>query len=195
MNLYFVRHGETECNKSKFYYGKMDISITQEGIVQAKKVSQILKNVNFNRVYVSEMKRTEQTAKAILDNRKCSMTKDSRINERNFGVFEGKSYDEIKKKFPEKWELWCEDWKNTVPQEGESYIQFYSKVKDFMDDILKLKDDNILIVTHSGVIRSIYCYILDNNLDFFWKFGSKNGDITLVKYEYENLYIDSISHV
>ncbi len=195
MNLYFVRHGETELNKSKFYYGKMDVSITQRGIVQAKEVSQILKNINFNKVYVSEMKRTEQTAKFILDNRTCSMIKDSRINERNFGAFEGKSYDKIKEIFPEKWRLWCEDWKNTVPPEGESYVQFYSKVKDFMDDILKLKDDNVLIVTHSGVIRSIYCYILDNNLDFFWKFSSKNADITLIKYEYENLYIDSISHV
>lgn len=195
MNLYFVRHGETEYNKSKLYYGKIDVSITQAGIIQAKKASQILKNISFNRVYVSEMKRTEQTAKIILDNKKCTMIKDSRINERNFGEFEGKSYDKIKDRFPEKWKLWCEDWKNTVPPEGESYIQFYSKVKDFMDNILKLKDDNILIVTHSGVIRSIYCYILDGNLDIFWKFASKNGDITLIKYEYENLYIDSISHV
>lgn len=195
MNLYFVRHGETECNKSKLYYGNLDVSISEIGFMQAKKSSKMLENISFNRAYVSEMKRARQTAEIILDKKECSIIEDSRINERNFGAFEGKSYNEIKETYPKEWKVWCEDWKNTVPPNGESYIQFYGKIKDFMDSVLQLKDDNILIVTHSGVIKSVYCYILDNNLDFFWKFNSKNGDITLIKYEYGNIYIDSICHV
>ncbi|NMM63208.1 alpha-ribazole phosphatase [Clostridium sp. P21] len=195
MNLYFVRHGETEYNKSNFYYGKSDVSINEMGFVQAKKACEMLKNVNFNRAYISEMKRTKQTAKIILGEKKCDIIKDCRLNERNFGEFEGKDYDKIKKLYPENWKAFCEDWKDAVPPGGESFTQFYLKVKDFMDNILKINEDNILIVTHSGIIKSVYCYILDNNLDFFWKFSSKNGDITLIKYEYGNMYIDSISHV
>ncbi len=38
----------------------------------------------------------------------------------------------------------------------------------------------------------IYSYILQNNMDFYWNFASRNGDITLIKYEYGNLFIDYI---
>ena len=64
-----------------------------------------------------------------------------------------------------------------------------------MEHIKKLECDNILVCTHSGVIRAMYCYIMNEDIDLFWKFGSKNGDISLIKYEYGNLYIDSITHI
>lgn len=195
MNLYLIRHGETEYNKNKYYYGRDDVAINEIGIIQCEKISKILEKIDFKTVYISEMKRTQQTAQIILKNRKYKIIKDSRINERNFGVFEGKNYNKIKELYPQEWKNWCEDWKNAAPPEGESYVQFYSKIKDFMDDILKIKDDNVLIVSHGGVIRCIYCYIMNNNLDLFWKFNSKNGDISIVKYEYGNLYIDSITHI
>lgn len=195
MNLYFVRHGETEHNKNKCYYGCIDVSINDKGILQAKKGAERLKNINFNKVYVSELKRTAQTANILLEGKRYNLIQDKRINETNFGVFEGKDYDELKKLYPEDWKLWCSDWKNFIPPQGESYVQFYNRVKSFMDDILKLEEDNVLIVTHGGVIRSVYCYLLGENLDFFWNFGSQNCDITVIKYEYGNLYIDSIAHV
>lgn len=195
MNLYFVRHGETEHNKKGCYYGSIDVSITEKGVLQAEKGSEKLKDVNFGKVYVSELKRAVQTANILLKDKQLELIKDKRINETNFGVFEGKSHEEIKALYANEWKHWCNDWKGFTPPEGESYIQFYNRVKSFMDDILKLNEDNVLIVTHGGVIRSVYCYLLGGNLDFFWSFGSKNCDITIIKYEYENLYIDSITHV
>lgn len=195
MNLYFARHGETVHNKNKCYYGSIDVDITENGILQAEKGSELLRNIDFNKVYVSEMKRTVQTANILLKDKQCSLIQDKRINEINFGVFEGKGYNELEKLYSKEWKLWCSDWKGFTPPQGESYIEFYARIKSFMDDILKLDEDNVLIVTHSGVIRSVYCYLLDGNLDFFWKFASQNGDVTLIKYEYENLYIDSIVHI
>lgn len=195
MNLYFVRHGETEHNKNKCYYGSIDVNITNRGILQAEKGAEVLKNINFSKVYSSELKRTAQTASILLKDKQYNLIQDKRINELDFGVFEGKSHEEIKERYSEEWKLWCDDWKNFIPPEGESYIEFYTRIKNFMNDILKLNEDNVLIVTHGGVIRSVYCYLLGGNLDFFWNFGSQNGDITIIKYEYGNLYIDSITHV
>lgn len=195
MNLYFVRHGETEHNKNQCYYGSIDVDITEKGVLQAQNGSEKLKNINFNKVYVSALKRTEQTANILMEGRQVELIKDKRINEINFGVFEGKSHEEIKEFYSDEWKIWCDDWKGFTPPEGENYIQFYDRTKSFMDDILKLDEDNVLIVTHGGVIRSVYCYLLGGSLDFFWSFGSKNGDITIIKYEYGNLYIDSITHI
>ncbi|PRR78288.1 Phosphoserine phosphatase 1 [Clostridium liquoris] len=194
MNIYLLRHGETESNSKKVYYGKLDVELNQKGKAQSEAAGSKLKEIKFNKVYTSTMKRAVQTAQIAVKNKECEFIKDKRINEMNLGVFEGKNYEENQRDYPEEWKRWTEDWKSYAPPKGESYIEFYNKIKGFIEDIIKQNDEDILIVTHGGVIKSIYAYILGENLDLFWKFGTKNGDLTLIKYEYGNFYIDSIVH-
>jgi alpha-ribazole phosphatase len=61
-----------------------------------------------------------------------------------------------------------------------------------MEEIKNIDAENILLITHGGVIRSIYSYILGENLDLYWKFASRNADISIIKYEYGNYFIDCI---
>lgn len=198
MNIYLVRHGETEQNKRKKFYGKLDVGLNEKGEDQSYKVGEFLKYVNFNKIYISDRKRTRETAEIILERNKLYkkekniIYKDERINEIDFGLFEGKSYEEIGSLYPKEQERWERDWKNFAPPNGESAVEFYNRVENFMKHIQKEEDRDYLIVTHGGVIRMIYSYILQNNMDFYWNFASRNGDITLIKYEYENLFIDYI---
>lgn len=194
LNIYLLRHGQTEQNLKGFYYGNLDIDITSKGIKQIEHISNKVKNVTFDKIYVSNMKRAISSASIISKNKDISFIKDKRLNEMNLGVFEGKSYEDIQREYPIEFQKWSDDWKYYAPPEGESYVDFYERVKEFFQEILKLEDENVLLVAHGGVIRSILTYVMGENLDVFWKFGSKNGDLTLVKYEYENLYIDSIIH-
>jgi len=193
MNIYFVRHGQTEENVKHTYFGALECDLNDAGIEQAKSCGEILKDIRFSRVYISERNRTLQTAKIIAPHGE--VIKDSRINERDFGVFEGKSYEEIKVLYPEECKSWQEDWKEFSPPTGESYVKFYERVKAFIEHLKTVDEENILVVTHGGVIRTAYCYILDENLDFYWRFASKNGDISVIKYEENFFYIDSIIHV
>lgn len=195
MNIYFVRHGETEENKKKAYYGKMDISLNQCGIEQGSRASRYLNHLKFSRAYVSQRIRTHEMARIILKDNKCKVIEDKRINEMNLGVFEGKTYSEIQNLYPVQWELWKTKWKEYAPPDGESYNTVYNRVYSFMEEIKECNEENIIVVTHGGVIRTVYCYILGGSLDFFWKFASKNGDVTLIKYEYGNWFIDSITHM
>ncbi|APQ78234.1 TPA: alpha-ribazole phosphatase [Clostridium botulinum] len=198
MNIYLIRHGETEHNKRKNFYGKLDVGLNEKGEKQSYKVGELLKDVKFNKIYISDRKRTRETAERILErNRfyekeKNIIYKDEKINELDFGIFEGKSYEEIGSLYPKEQEKWEKDWKNFAPPKGESAVVFYNRVENFMKHIQKEEDGNYLIVTHGGVIRMIYSYILKNNMDFYWNFASRNGDITLIKYEYGNLFIDYI---
>lgn len=195
MNIYILRHGETDENKRNCYYGSTDSSLNEAGKMQAEAASKLLKEIEFNKVYVSDKKRTKETAEICLNLNEENLIKDSRINEVSFGIFEGKSYEDIKKEFPDEYEDWIKDWKGFSPLGGENYYRFYNRVNDFMNEVIKNKDENILIITHGGVIRAIYCYVLDGCLDLYWKFASKNGDVSIIKYEYGNLFIDSITHV
>jgi alpha-ribazole phosphatase len=193
VNIYLLRHGQTNENKKGFYYGDMDIELNEVGKLQVKKVGLYLKHISFDKIFISERKRTLQTAKSVFGNEVECVT-DGRLNERSFGLFEGKNYEYIKAQHQEECEKWNKDWMGYIPPKGESYIEMCERVQAFMDDIKKLQDDNILIITHSGVMRAIYCYVMDNNIDLFWKFGCKNADTALIKYEYGNFYLDSIVH-
>jgi len=195
MQIYLLRHGETEENKSRFYYGKLDVSLNKAGITQSKNAGELLKEIKFDSIYISERKRTRETVEAALNNKNLNLIIDKRINEIDFGKFEGKNYEQIQKEFPSEYEMWNENWKEFAPPGGESYRQFYNRIKEFLEDILHKEQENVLVVTHGGVIRTIYCCVLEGNLDLYWKFSSKNCDISIIKYEYGNLFIDSISHV
>jgi alpha-ribazole phosphatase len=194
MNIYLLRHGQTEENRKGTYYGNLDISLNEVGISQGNSAKEFFKDIKLDKVYVSDKIRTLEMAKLVLGQDKIEVIQDNRINETNFGDFEGKTYEEIQKLYPKECLCWENNWKEFEPPKGESYIKLCERVRSFMEHIKNLKYDNILICTHSGVIRAIYCYIMNENIDLFWKFGCKNGDISLIKYEYDNLYIDSIVH-
>jgi alpha-ribazole phosphatase len=195
MNIYFLRHGETEQNVKVAYYGSLDSELNKRGMIQGERTKQFLKDIKFGKVFISERKRTLQTCNQIFNEDPISYNVDSRINEINFGVFEGKTYEEIGQLYPEDQKLWQENWKEFCPTRGESFIMFYNRVKSFMEHLIELKEENILVVTHGGVIRAAYCYILNENLDLYWRFSSKNGDISLIKYINGDMFIDSIVHL
>lgn len=195
MNIYLLRHGQTEENRKGTYYGNLDVSLNEIGIGQGNKAKEFFNNITLDKVYISDKKRTLEMATLVLGQREIEIIQDNRISETNFGDFEGKTYEEIQKLYPKECMCWQNNWKEFVPPGGESYINLCKRVKSFMEDIKKNQCDNVLICTHSGVIRAMFCYIMNENIDLFWKFASKNGDISLIKYEHGNLYIDSITHV
>lgn len=190
MNLYIVRHGETEENIKKTYYGDIDCKLTLNGIRQAELAGEKLKHIIFDKAFCSEKLRAKETLKRIGNMKNYIL--DSRLNERSFGIFEGKNYEELQRSFKSEYDEWTKDWKNYCPENGESFLQVYHRVKNFMDDLKKESAENILICTHGGIIRAIYAYILEGNLDTYWRFNSKNADISIIKLEYGYFYIDSI---
>ncbi|HBV5297987.1 TPA: histidine phosphatase family protein, partial [Klebsiella oxytoca] len=62
MKLWLVRHGETEANIAGLYSGHAPTELTERGIRQAQTLGQRLHAVPFERVFCSELERTQRTA-------------------------------------------------------------------------------------------------------------------------------------
>lgn len=189
MNLYLVRHGQTKGNSKGKYIGSFEDELSTQGVNEVKKVKETIKHIYFDRVFSSGKKRAVDTAK-ILTNK--GINCDCRLNERDFGIFENMTYKEIGDKYPLHRKAWEEDWINYKIPQGESVAETYNRVVEFMRFLEKENYENCLTVTHGGIIRLIYCYILGGDLKKFWKFASRNGSISVVKFQYSNWYIDSI---
>lgn len=189
MNVYLIRHGQTESNSKGRYLGSFEDELSLKGINEIKKVKEYIKNFHFDKVFCSERKRALDSAKILVDK---DIVCDRRLNERDFGIFENKTYSEICDKYPLEKKAWEEDWISYKIPEGESVAEAYSRVVEFIRELEKESCENCLIVTHGGIIRLIYCYILGGDLNIFWKFASKNGSISILKFQYNNWFIDSI---
>ena len=147
--IYIVRHGQTDWNLKGIYQGRMDIELNNTGNEQARKMHDELKDIKFDIVFSSPLKRAYKTAQTICDN---DIIIDNRIIERCNGKLEGK----LKL-----------DFKDTVDftdlKENkygiEPLLDFRKRINQFLDEVtMNYKNKNILIVTHAGVSIYLKCY-------------------------------------
>lgn len=179
--LILVRHGQTDMNKDQLYYGKIDVPINEVGREQARKACENLINlkIDYDKIYSSNQIRAYETA-TIVNYKNIEIEKNEKIQEMNFGVFEGLNYKDVMEKFPEEMELLKKDWKTYSYITGESPFQLQKRVVEFLDSIDKSK--NNLVVTHWGVICSLLSWLFSNELDGYWKFQVENGGIVVINF-------------
>lgn len=169
MEILFIRHGETEANLKNQYYGFTDSPMTQKGRKQAETAGVILKLRHYrpDKIYVSERLRTHETLELMGFSMKDARV-DGRINEQNLGMLECMTYPEISEKYPEVFDDWNEDYHGYRVPGGESHRDLYRRVSEFLDEIVdrfKDTDNKILVVSHGGVMASVYTYIIGGILD------------------------------
>ena len=102
MKLYLVRHGQTDMNKEKLYYGWTDCPINEVGKKQAETLYGFFKNVEYHKVITSDLKRSVETAEIITKGKNIVFDKRTAFRELNFGLWEGKHYKTLKKEYPEE---------------------------------------------------------------------------------------------
>ena len=101
MELYILRHGETQWNKLQRLQGSTDIPLDEAGIRLAKETGEALKDVPFDLCYTSPLKRAVDTAAYVLNGRQIPVIKEDALKEINFGRWEGSDCSEGSTQIPE----------------------------------------------------------------------------------------------
>lgn len=169
--IYIVRHGQTDWNKEGRNQGRTDIDINENGKQAAEEVKEKLKDINFDIVFSSPLKRAYHTAQIITDHK---IITDERLIERCNGTLEGKLKNEYQVDFS--------DVKET--RFGiEPLLDFQSRINNFLEEILeKYPNKNILIVTHAGVSIYIKCFFEGEPQDKdYSKYKLKNCEVLTYK--------------
>lgn len=193
--VYLVRHGETEYNKKGCYYGWTDCGLAEEGIEQSEALGKTFKDIHYDVMLSSDLKRAVETANIIHYN-SVELKLDKRLRELNFGQWEGKSYQEVAIEYTEHWNLWVEDFENAEPTEGESFVNMCNRVCQCVDDILdEYKDKSIVIVGHNGSLRIIAAYLLGLTLDKTWCFNFDHGKYSLFEMNEGHCSIKGINNI
>jgi len=152
MKIYAVRHGETVENANNCLVGRINSSLTENGLNQAKEVSKYFENKNIDLIVSSPLDRCKQTAEAI-SNHKINIIYSDKLLGRDHGEFTGLPRDTVN--YDDYWNYN----KNLKYEKAENIRDLYNRVGTLIEDLKKeYSDKNIIIVTHSGILRVLYYY-------------------------------------
>lgn len=169
MELYIIRHGETKWNSEKRLQGRSDIELNEYGIELARITSEALKDVKFDRIYSSPLKRAYETAEILRGSRKLDIICDDRLMEMCFGDYEGKVTDTL----PDEFWKFFDDPVNFVPAgNGETYEQVIERAKDFLYNVivpLSYKIDRMLVVAHGAFNRALMISLNHQGIKDYWE--------------------------
>ncbi|HOP54967.1 MAG TPA: histidine phosphatase family protein, partial [Bacillota bacterium] len=99
--FYLVRHGTTQYNLENRFQGHLDIPLSNQGIEQAKKLADYLKDKKIDAIYTSDLKRAVQTAEYIAAAKSMKYRLLPSLREVDVGELEGLRWHEVKKEYPD----------------------------------------------------------------------------------------------
>lgn len=172
MKLYLARHGRTNYNDLGLCNGDpgVDVHLTPDGIKQSEALTDKLKDVRFDHLFVSELKRTRQTAAIVNKFHSLESEIEPRLNDHRSG-FEGKHFEELDKAMRSADNKWTARF-----NDGESIEDVKKRVADFLDE-LRTKDYNaVLIVTSQWIVYAILAILQDLSYEEAWSLEVTQGD-------------------
>jgi broad specificity phosphatase PhoE len=171
MKLYIARHTQTNYNIQKLANSdpSVDVHLTDEGIEQAKNLGELLRNVTFDTIFISELPRTRQTAEYINVYHHNEYIVDGRINDNKTG-FEGQSVKEWLKALDASDNRWDASFNG-----GESLNEAASRAHNFIEFLKTQPYESVLVVTHGSITQAIFGYIENKSLEEASEFNLLQG--------------------
>lgn len=149
--IYIIRHGQTDWNKLQKTQGQTDVPLNDVGRQEALSVAQQLAALPISKIISSDLKRAKETAEIINRSLGVPLLIDERLREMNFGLLEGIE----RHKLPDG--IWDTFYHSPEKLKAESSKSVYKRIKSFFDTLDTR--ENILIVTHGGVLRMLAHYV------------------------------------
>jgi probable phosphoglycerate mutase len=179
--VYLVRHGEIQRQgEYKRFIGQLDWPLSTEGIRQAQRLSQELSGVQLAAIWCSDLKRSLKTAEIIADRQNVCPQVRRDLREINMGIWEGITFEEIRRRYPKEFEARGQDIVHYRPPGGETFLDCSERAIATFQEILDYTEGNILIVGHAGVNRVILCHVLGMPLQNLLRIGQDYGCLNLI---------------
>ncbi|MDC9604282.1 2,3-diphosphoglycerate-dependent phosphoglycerate mutase GpmB [Xenorhabdus griffiniae] len=184
LQVYLVRHGETEWNVARRIQGQSDSPLTETGRRQAHLVAQRVKSENITHVITSDLGRTRQTAEIIARACGCDIILEPRLRELNMGVLENRELTSL----TPKEESWRKSLVDGTPNgripEGESMDEVSTRMRAALENCLNLPaGSRPLLVSHGIALVSLICSILGLPANSERRLRLRNCSISRVDYQ------------
>ncbi len=187
MEIYIIRHGETNANKEGRLQGWINEPLNDLGIKLAIETGKALQGIKFDAAFSSPLIRARKTAELVLNNSGNGDTKitiDNRLKEIHMGIWEGKYIKGEKAEIPlEKVKQFLENpfQSGTLP-EGENADQVCTRTQEFFRELIQKDiDGTVLVSTHGFAMRALLNPLYENRSDFWQGHVPYNCAVNIVE--------------
>lgn len=170
MEIFLVRHTRVALSK-EYCYGISDVELAESWEQDIAAVKAKLADHKFHKAFTSPLKRCKMLSAELVD----AAQEDNSLLEMSLGDWELQKWADLDQEILEKW---MDDFVNIVPPNSECFLEYSMKPVFFYDQLVSTmeQDEQVLLVSHSGAIRSIICHVLNlplaNAFHFELDFGS-----------------------
>jgi broad specificity phosphatase PhoE len=198
--LYIVRHGQTDLNKQGIVQGRgMDTDLNAEGRNQAALFFRAYKNIPFNKIYISELKRTQQSIQPFID-LDIPFEKLSGLDELAWGILEGQpSTPANKAAFMKLLREWMKGNLDSKFEKGESPNEVKTRQLEALGTIMSHpEEEKVLICMHGRAMRLFLCILLNKPLTEMENFPHQNLVLYKVTWDgdkYEIVDFNNAAHL
>ena len=185
----FIRHGEVA--GGSYYRGRTDDSLTKRGWQQ---MNAAVADQSWDQIITSPLHRCLDFAQQINSKHGIPISTDSNWQEIYFGDWEGKTAEQIN---ADTLIRFYQDPVNNTPENGESFTGFLSRIEQSWESLIKTHSGkHILVITHAGVIRSLFSLLLGLPVENIFNLQVDHASLTRYQCIHDNPdnYVKLIFH-
>ena len=185
MGIYIIRHGQTELNNHQVLQGRSDYPLNEAGIAQAEDAAERLRDIRFDYVFTSPLRRAVQTAEIVAPG--VPPTVDRRLIEMDYGPYEGAGLRNLP---PEVLTFFQDFVHNPAPAGMEQLSSVVARASAFLEELRGL-EGNILISTHAIAMKGLLESLTPGSNGRYWSrfigncaiytAENRNGEFTVPK--------------
>ncbi len=187
MDIYLIRHGETEGNREGYFRGRADFPLNETGIEQAKALAEELKATGIKIIYSSPLSRAFKTAEILAEATGAKVVVEEAFTNINLGPWEGKKKEEVKKKYPELFDIWV-NYPEKLRLEGAETLQevqhrSFEALKRIVKECFERNIERIAVVTHRAVLKPLIAAALEIKEPYFWKIQVETASYSILSHD------------
>jgi alpha-ribazole phosphatase len=180
--VYLIRHGKIRLDDDqRRYIGQLDLPLSEDGVQQALWIRKRLDRAAIGAAYCSDLSRSRQSAEIIVGKKSIAIIPQSELREISRGEWEGCTFAEIARRFPDKFKARGADIGYYRVPGGESFADCGKRVVAAFHEILESTAGDILIVGHAGVNRLLLCHILEIPIANLFRINQDYGCINIIQ--------------
>lgn len=173
-----LRHGQSTWNQASRVQGDTDASVlTAEGIAQARRCKEALKNVQFDVCFSSPISRAKTTAEILWEERKEPILFMDELKEMHLPKIQGLLNAEAAKLYPVEYKTWREQPHRFHVDGRYPVVELWGRSLTAWETILSEPGSSCLVVSHKSVLRSLVLTAMGLSPSSFRSIEIHNGGI------------------
>jgi probable phosphoglycerate mutase len=188
VQIILIHPGSTDFDQQRRIQGILDVPLNEQGAAEVQRMIEELRGQNMEVVYAACCEPAMQTAQTIAQSLEIKLRKLDRMQNLNYGLWQGTAIDEVRLKHPKVYRQWQEQPELVCPPEGEMLSQAAQRVEQAMTRLLKRhKEGAIGLVVPEPLASLVRRFLNHAELGDLWKVIGEHGRWELLTIEPETL--------